>query len=364
MRIRTLAREILAASWSARIPSALMAIVVAAMCFSAIATVGRSAAAAAEVAARMEQAGARLITVVDGRGLGFINDRTLQTVGRLSTVQQVDALGMPFDSVNGVIGAGGARIPTWPVLGNTANVGPLIWGRVPRPGEALISMDQLRVLNLASPAGFLQDVDTKTQYPIVGAYRAQPPFDDLAAGAIVVPSTPQTGRELRVVVDAMAAAEHTTSTVMSILAPAAVEGVYVQSPAALAQTARQINAELASSGRALLLLILGAGSLFVAAVVLTDVLVRRRDLGRRRTLGITQRDLIALVAGRALLTAMLGALVGSAIGVLANQAVGIDTPIDFTIAIGMLASLTSGITALLPAMYAARLDPVAVMRTA
>ena len=41
-----------------------------------------------------------------------------------------------------------------------------------------------------------------------------------------------------------------------------------------------------------LLLILGAGAFFVSIVVLADVLIRRRDLGRRRTLGIGRGDLI------------------------------------------------------------------------
>ena len=100
-------------------------------------------------------------------------------------------------------------------------------------------------------------------------------------------------------------------SILSILAPTDVQGVQVDSPAALAETARDLNAQMSGFGRTLLLLILGAGGFFVAAVVLADVLIRRRDLGRRRTLGVTRADLIALVSLRTLITALLGAALGN-----------------------------------------------------
>ena len=47
MRLRELLRETWAATWASKVSSALMAIVVATMCFAALMTVGRTAAAAA-----------------------------------------------------------------------------------------------------------------------------------------------------------------------------------------------------------------------------------------------------------------------------------------------------------------------------
>jgi len=121
---------------------------------------------------------------------------------------------------------------------------------------------------------------------------------------------------------------------------------------------------MSGNGRSLLLLILGVGGFFVAAVTLADVLIRRRDLGRRRTLGITRTDLTALVSGRALVTALIGAVVGCTAAVVTNLvAVGIATPAGFAVAVGVLATLTAGLSSLLPAFYATRLDPVNVMRT-
>lgn len=364
MRRRALAREIVASTWAARVPSVLIAVVVAAMCFAAIATVGRTAAAAADVANRMEQAGARRMSVIDGGSLGFINARTLAAVRSLSTVENAQALGRPFDATNGIIGSGGTRIPVWPVLGDVTQVGKVVWGRAPGPGEAVVSMEMLQTLNLSAPAGYLTASDDQSQYPIVGAYRAWPTFEDLNAGALITPTGPISGRELRVVVDSVASAPGTVSSVMAILAPPLdAQGLYVDAPTVLAETAGAINAQLSGSGRALLLMILTVGGFFVAAVVLADALVRRRDLGRRRTLGITRSDLVALVAGRAVLTSTLGALAGCIAGWSTNQAISSTTPVDFTVGIGVLAVLSAGIAALPPAWYAARMDPVAVMRT-
>ena len=83
---------------------------------------------------------------------------------------------------------------------------------------------------------------------------------------------------------------------------------------ALAAGNATITGELAGLGRSLLLLILGAGAFFVAIVVLADVLIRRRDLGRRRTLGIGRADLVLLVAVRTAAPAVLGAVVGAGTG--------------------------------------------------
>lgn len=362
MRWRSLMREAWATTWAAKVSSILIMVVVAAMCFAAIVTVGRSASAAADVAARMEQAGARRLSVVDTRQAGFVNARTLDVVRGVSTVEAAVVLGMPFDAVNGVIGRGGVRVPVWPVVGGVDAAVTIVRGRTPQPGEALVSASRLRALGLEEPAGFLATADGMEQFPIVGAFRAAPPFDDLDAGAVVA-ATATDGRELRVVIDDVTSAGPTVSAILSILAPADIQDAQVNSPTALAETARDLNAQMSGFGRTLLLLILTVGGFFVAAVVLADVLIRRRDLGRRRTLGITRTDLVALVTARTMITAVAGAVIGCAAAWGTNLATGYLTPADFTIAVGVLAVLVGSVAALPPAAYASRLDPVHVMRT-
>lgn len=355
-------REALATAWASKVSSLLTIAVVAAMCFASLLTVGRSASAVADVAARMEQAGARRLSVVDSGAGGFINPRSLGVVRELSTVELANALGTPFDTVNGMIGAGGTRIPCWPVLGPVEQLGTLVRGRAPQPGEALVATAVLEQLGMAEPVGYLATPDGLLQYPVVGSFIPNEPFEDVAAGAIIADPA-GTGRELRVVIDDITSAGPTVTAILSTLSPPDPQAVEIESPAAIAETARDLNAQLTGYGRSLLLMILGVGGFFVAAVVLADVLIHRRDLGRRRTLGITRVDLATLVTGRTLVIAILGAAIGCAAGWLANHYTGYPTPLPFTAAVGVLAVLVAAVAAMPPALYAARLDPVRVMRT-
>lgn len=363
MRTLMLLRESLATAWASMVSSLLTIMVVAAMCTASMLTVGRSASAAADVSARMEQAGARRLAVIDAGHAGFINPRTLSVVRRISTVESANALGTPFDVVNGRIGPGGTRIPAWPVLGEVENAVQLVRGRLPQPGEALISTTAQAELGLAEPLGYLTTPDGLAQYPIVGAFTPIVPFEEMAAGVVIAAADGTPGRELRVVIDSITAAAPTVSAILSTLAPPDLKDVAVESPTALAETARDLNAQMAGYGRSLLGMILAVGGVFVASVVLADVLIRRRDLGRRRTLGITRSALATLVATRTLFVALLGSALGSGVGWAINHLSGVPTPIPFTAAIGVLAALTATVAALPPALYAARLDPVHVMRT-
>lgn len=363
MRLSELVRESWAMTWFSRIPSALIMVVVAAMCVTTLVTVGSSAGAVASVTQRLEEAGARRLVVGDGGRQGFINGRTLGEVRAVSGVQSAHALGLPFDAVNGVFGAGGPSVPVWPVLGETSGMARLVRGRAPLPGEAIVSITRLNALRLQEPAGYLVNPDTQQQYAIVGAFVPEPGFEDTSAGALAVAPPDAIAQELRIIVDDITRAPVTVKAVMGILSPADPSTVRVESPTALAQTARDLHAQLVRQGRSLLFMILGAGGFFVAAVILADVLVRRRDLGRRRTLGISRLDLIALVVLRALWTAALGAALGVALGWWLTSRQGVSVPADFTVAAAVLGTLIAAMASMPPAVFAATRDPVAVMRT-
>lgn len=351
----------LAEAWavarSRLVPSLLVLVVVAATCFTSLATVGSQAAALAEVTARMEQAGARRLDVTDGTGQGFINMRTLASVRALDSVETAHVLGRPFDAVNGVLGQGSPSIPVWPTLDGVGSMVQIVQGRAPQPGEAIVSTTQLATLRLAVASGYVVSLDGQQNLAVVGAFEPMAGFEDLAAGALTGGGD-ELGFQLRVMVDDIAAAPATVRAIMSILAPADASAARVESPTALAQTARDLTAQLQQQGRSLLLMILAAGGFFVAVVVLADVLVNRRDLGRRRTLGITRTDLVVLVALRTALTAGLGAVVGVVAGLLARA-----VPIPFAIATGVLGLLIATAASIPPALYAALRDPVTVMRT-
>ncbi len=93
------------------------------------------------------------------------------------------------------------------------------------------------------------------------------------------------------------------------------------------------------------------------------VLVRQRDLGRRRALGADRPTIITLVVTRTLIAATLGALAGTAAAVVITTSSGVRAPAGFIGAVAILALLTAAIAAIPPAAIAAYRDPVAVLRT-
>ncbi|WP_456569822.1 MULTISPECIES: ABC transporter permease [unclassified Blastococcus] len=90
----------------------------------------------------------------------------------------------------------------------------------------------------------------------------------------------------------------------------------VQPPAELAELQSQVREDVGAFGRSLLLLVLAAGAALTGIVVLSDVLLRRTDLGRRRALGATRSTLIALVTLRTTIASTAGSILGAVLGVL------------------------------------------------
>src|SRR5262249_436796 len=123
-----------------------------------------------------------------------------------------------------------------------------------------------------------------------------------------------------------------------------------------------------------LLLGLGAISLLVGAVgvgniMLIGVLERRSEIGLRRSLGATKRDIRTQFLAEAILLALIGGVVGVGAGVFATTiyasikhwAIVIPT---LAWAGGLAASICIGALAgLLPAIRAARLSPTEALRT-
>lgn len=361
MKISEILKEALASAWASKVPSLLVAVVSAAMCFVALMTVGQSAASQAAVQASLAGAGGRMLVVRDTTGAGFVNQRTLSTVNALSSVVTAVGVGFAFDSNNGAIGAGGTLVTTWPVLGDLPSVLTLLEGRWPLPGEALVTVSAQMSLGLVAPAGFLAHGDDT--YPIVGLCAPRDGFTDFSSGAVVNANQVLPAVELMAVIDSINDAPATQTAVLGILASTDPTGMSIQSPRGLSELSQQVGNQLAGFGRSLLLLILGVGGLFVAAVVLADVLVRRRDLGRRRTLGITRIDLMMLVTLRATVSALIGAAVGTTAAVVVTGHFGYAPSATFAISVAVLATLTAAIAALAPVGYAANIDPVRVMRT-
>ncbi len=360
----TRARDVLAEAWATvraqRVPSATIALLAAAMCLITLLTVGRTAHAEAQVADRLESAGSRVLAVADIKGADLITSAVADTTAALSTVKRSIATTLPVDVVPSPA-TGGQRVPMWQAHGDLAEVATLIAGRWPAPGEAIVSAGTA-AYGLDGPVGAVATT-TGWELPVVGIFTAREPFTDYDAGVLVA-AGPQAGlRSLTVVATTAETAGTTQAQVLRLIAASSPQDLRVTSPATLAEVQQAVGADLTTFSRSLLALVLSAGGVLMAIVVLADVLVRQRDLGRRRALGADRPTIITLVVARTLIAATLGALVGTTAAVAITTSSGVRAPAGFIAAVAVLALLTAAIAAIPPAAIAAYRDPVAVLRT-
>ena len=364
MKLWVLLREGLATTWANKVPTALVAFLVAVMVASTLATVGRTAAAENQLEERMDAAGSRLLTVIESRPKDLMGPAIIAQTAGLSTVERAVGTVSPIDTVNGAVGQGAQRVATWGIVGEISAVAELTQGRWPQPGEALVSAQAMTALGLTTPFGWVAEVGTPStsEFTIVGSFTAREPFTDYDAG-IIYNAAGQHAQMLSVILTDARQAAPTQRAVLALLAPEEPTDITVNSPIALSALRGQVLGDFGAFGRTLLLGVLGAGSVLIAIVVLADVLVRRADLGRRRALGATRGTIIGIVTTRTIIPALLGAALGTGTGIYLAQRSGITPPTSFTVGVATLAILAAAASAIPPALFAAARDPVAVLRT-
>lgn len=361
MKLRDLLREALAAARCSPVPSALVAVVVAATACVALITVGRQAALEADLARELAGPSARTVTVTDVNGSRSLGPAAVDVLRELSSVEAVVGSTTPVDVVNGAVGE--PKVALVALVGDIERAITVTRGRLPRsPGEAVVSVETQRRLGLSHPVGHLDGTDGR-QWAVVGSFEPREPFTDLATMAVTRFDGDEPLRQIRTISISIDTASATQNAALSIVS-AGANKLSVDSPLAAAAAGKLVERQVTGFGRSLLLLILGAGGFFVAVVVLADVLIRRRDLGRRRTLGITRGDLINLVALRTAIPAGLGAGAGMALGLGLGALWGHAPGLDFAAGVAVLACMTALLASIPPAVLAANRDPVAVMRTA
>lgn len=360
MRSMRLLREAWRATLSAKVSSALVVLLAAAMVAAGLGTLGRAAGAEEGVQQTLEQAGSRRLDVVDQNSRGLITPTVATAAGALSSVQTAVGIGQAVQVTNTATKGGDAA--AWDVGPELAAIADLTSGRWPQPGEGLISRDAADALGLVDGFGSVTAIDGHTT-SIVGTYAARPGFEDMATGVLQAATPDETFFTLAVVFTSAATAADGQGDVIALLGASDPTDLQVTSPKTVAQIQADVMGNLASYNRSSLLLVLAGGGLLVALVATADVLLRRRDLGRRRALGATRADIILLITARTAIASGLGAaLAAPAVwGWLATTETtpSVATPAAWAI----LAVLVAATGALPAAVMASQQDPVRVLRT-
>lgn len=152
------------------------------------------------------------------------------------------------------------------------------------------------------------------------------------------------------------------------LDPNAPDGFRVQVPPTGSAVRESVQADVNAIFLALGAVALLIGGLGIANVTLLSVLERVGEIGLRRALGATRRDIGAQFVVESVVVGLLGGLIGAAVGVAAVvvvSAVQAWTPILDTVVV-LLSALAGGVIGLLagiyPALKAAAIEPIAALR--
>jgi len=110
------------------------------------------------------------------------------------------------------------------------------------------------------------------------------------------------------------------------------------------------------------------GGIGVMAIMMVSVTARTREIGVRKALGATRRDILLQFLIEAATLTLIGGLIGIVVGLVMGQAVTMlinveaSTPLGLT-AIAVVVSVGIGIVfGVIPAQRAARLDPIDALR--
>ncbi|MDE1654671.1 hypothetical protein PWJ82_05405 [Actinotignum schaalii] len=361
MKFAVLLREGAKNARGALVTTILVALVLGVMCAASLVTVGRQAATEAELHRQLTGPQARQLTLIDQNNAGLLPEAFLETLHGTSGVAGVVGYRSTVDVVNGPLGPASQLFALVETGGDISKIITLTAGRYPGPGEAIVPEAMLPQLRLAFPSGYVESRGGR-QWAVVGSFTPGGGFEDLdnylLAGG---------GSGAYVRVTALANDVENIGAVTDVALAAIGDfdptKLIIRSSVSQAKQGVAVTGQVAGMGRALLILILGVGALFIAAVVLADVLIRRRDLGRRRTLGITRGGLVALVIARIAYPAVGGTALGIAAAWAYCRLSGNPVALDFSVAVGVLAVLVALLACIPPAIFAAYRDPVEVMRT-
>jgi len=137
--------------------------------------------------------------------------------------------------------------------------------------------------------------------------------------------------------------------------------VYVQAINSFTLVARVLMIVLSMVG----LLVGGIG---VVAIMMISVTERTREIGVRKALGATRREILWQFLVEAATLTLVGGIIGMAVGWLVSLVLAKATPVPSYVPIGSvvlalgLAAFTGLLFGILPARKAARLDPVEALR--
>ena len=363
-RVGAVIRESLASARSQPVASIVSIIMVAGMCATVLLTTGRTVGAEQAVLGSIDSAGTRSIIVRAEAGAG-LDTTVLERIRHLDGIQWAGAFGQAKDVQNTAFD-GGTRVPVRLAYGDDLNVLGIPTTLPVVNTSAIASPAALAHLGMLEPVGGLVS-DTGADFAVVGEIQV-PDYLQFLEPLVIVPQTltADTADPVSVLVVIAARPDlvaPVSQAVTSVLAVDDVTKVKLATSESLAQLRALIEGQLGSFGRNLVVVIFALTAVLVAAILYGLVMLRRKDFGRRRALGASQGLIVALLLVQMAVLSLIGTAIGSGAAAVGLAATGDPLPgWGFFAAVGILATVTGVVAALIPALAAARCDPLKELR--
>ena len=354
---------------SQKATSVVVAVLVAVQCIAVALTAGRAASTQQDILSRIDDQDTRSITVRASADAP-VPTQFLDVLAATTEVEQVVGLGPIFDASNAAYPAG-PPIPLRRAYGVLEGV-RLTQTSDPRFAEmAWISQRAADTLGMTTDSGALV-AGSGHQFPAVRVWGTAPLLAEQEPLALIPASATDrlaganpTDPLTLLVILAREPADVTSlePLVRTLIRDAAVPGADVTTSADMAAVRELVSGELTDYGRRTTLGVLSIGLIVTALALLALTHLRRREFGRRRALGASQSIVLSLVLGQTTFSAALGAALGTlGITIWMHSQDGGPPPWPFLAAIAILTITCAALAALVPALVAARRDPLKELR--
>jgi putative ABC transport system permease protein len=360
VRVTALVREAAVSAAHQVVASVLTLAMIAGMCCAVLLTEGAAVGARDAVVATLDAADTRAIVVrVDGAG---VDVTVLDRLAHIDDISWAVAFGSAADVTNAAIPAG-TRVPLrrawctdWTQFGLPTR---------PADGHAYVSRSAAEQLGMDVPAGAVRAVTGAAEHAVIGWLSVPTPLRFLEPFQVVPEPLggPETIGMLVVVAARSELVAPLTAVIGSVLAAEDVTKVSVETSQALTALRDSVRDQLGGYGRQLTLGVFSATAVMSGGLSYAMVMLRRKDYGRRRALGASRGLVVGLVLLQAALLGLGGAVVGVVVALGALAATDQPAPGPrYCLSVGVLATTVAVVASIIPAIAAARREPVAELR--
>lgn len=360
-------REIILSCRAQLVTSLVVLLIAGGAVGAVLGTAGLSAAAQSKVLSTVDNVGTRSISIYSTNPSVPLEPSILDALERLDIVESAIGFSVTVDVVNAEVNAGkrvGARL----VYGGFARelLERASTHAASHYGDGLAGFatpDAYDLLGLPAEGGGVRVAHDGKEITVIGDITLPEHLAELSPTILVPVERPEGLSAIFLAARSADELPLLTELVRGQMRGYTSQEYNLATSQAYASLRAAIDGELTASSHSLIVGVLGAGAGATMLVVWAVVLLRRKDLGRRRALGASRLMIIGLTVGQVAVLTLLGAGIGAGVASAIMVALGQPVPPwDFHVAVSVALVSASTLLCIVPALWAAQRDPLTELR--